>query len=142
HAEREQGLTPEKAIYQACIKRLRPILMTTMAAMLGAVPLMLGTGTGSEIREPLGYAIVGGLALSQFFTPHTTPLPFLHLHPPPLCFPDPVRLDPPPAPPAVAKRRERVLSASPSRVKQSSKTTIVPRAQQRNVTRRETCGGS
>src|SRR5262249_15599048 len=66
HAEREQGLTPEEAIYQACIKRFRPILMTTMAAMLGAVPLMLGTGTGSEIREPLGYAIVGGLALSQF----------------------------------------------------------------------------
>src|SRR5947208_8955609 len=60
HVEREQGLTPEEAIYQACIKRFRPILMTTMAAMLGAVPLMLSTGTGSEIREPLGYAIVGG----------------------------------------------------------------------------------
>jgi HAE1 family hydrophobic/amphiphilic exporter-1 len=73
-AEREQGMSPEESIYRACVLRFRPILMTTMAALLGGVPLMLGTGTGSEIRQPLGYSIVGGLLLSQVLTLYTTPV--------------------------------------------------------------------
>ena len=76
---RSEGLGPEKAIYQACVLRFRPILMTTMAALLGGVPLMLGTGTGSEIRQPLGYTIVGGLVLSQVLTLFTTPVVYLYL---------------------------------------------------------------
>ena len=76
-AEREQGLPAREAIYQACLLRLRPILMTTMAALLGALPLMLGTGVGSELRQPLGMAMVGGLLVSQVLTLFTTPVIYL-----------------------------------------------------------------
>ena len=76
-AERDHGMEPEEAIYQACLLRFRPIMMTTMAALLGGVPLALGTGTGSELRRPLGITIVGGLIVSQVLTLFTTPVVYL-----------------------------------------------------------------
>ena len=79
HLERDEGMAPSDAIRRACLLRFRPILMTTMAALLSGLPLMLEGGAGSELRKPLGFAMVGGLALSQVLTLYTTPVIYLYL---------------------------------------------------------------
>jgi multidrug efflux pump len=103
-AEREEGKTPKEAIYQACLLRFRPIMMTTMAAMLGGVPLAIGTGPGSELRRPLGITIIGGLVVSQALTLFTTPVVYLFF--------------------AGLKRRIQAFKARPSKVFQGAEREL------------------
>jgi multidrug efflux pump subunit AcrB len=77
--ERFDGLTPEESIYEACVLRFRPIMMTTMAALLGTLPIAIGIGTGADLRQPLGISVVGGLIVSQALTLFTTPVTYLYM---------------------------------------------------------------
>ncbi|HEY3309947.1 MAG TPA: MdtB/MuxB family multidrug efflux RND transporter permease subunit [Desulfuromonadaceae bacterium] len=113
-AERKEGKTPEEAIYQACLLRFRPIMMTTMAALLGALPLAMGHGVGSELRRPLGISIVGGLIFSQILTLYTTPVIYLAF--------DRLarrRKAPPSQPPPAGVRSSKNLPTSPLKVEES-----------------------
>jgi len=101
-AERNQNKPPREAIFQACLLRFRPIMMTTAAALLGGVPLAFGTGTGSELRRPLGITIIGGLLFSQLLTLYTTPVIYLYFERLAARFrrnPKPARIDEPEVPP-------------------------------------------